>query len=307
MELETFLNLPKQEVARIVREAGPKVCVFPINGTRRWFMLEHPHVNEQDFAKSYLEAMIQCYVRLYGLWFSYGADTVLAPAFGPDLMARGDEYTHMAATGWVEMVNHPVFVDFCDTHQVRVRFYGDYRKVFQDTAYAYLLDIFDALSARTEKNDQHRLFFGLFAHDPAETLAELAIEYYQEHQCIPDKRVLIELYYGEYVPPVNFFVGFDKFAAFDMPLVATGSEDLYFTVAPSPYLTERQLRTILYDHLYARPEPDTDYSDLTSEGWTLMWNFYRANQGQTLGIGKRQRISGFWYPLPQVNIPDSFA
>ena len=40
MELESFLQLPLEEAARLVRADGPKVAVFPINGTRRWFMLE---------------------------------------------------------------------------------------------------------------------------------------------------------------------------------------------------------------------------------------------------------------------------
>ncbi len=40
------------------------------------------------------------------------------------------------------------------------------------------------------------------------------------------------LYYGEYVAPVDLFVGFDKFCTFDMPLIATGDEDLYFHGQP---------------------------------------------------------------------------
>jgi len=41
--LDSFLNLPKPEIAKLVRESGNQVCVFPINGTRRWFALEHGH------------------------------------------------------------------------------------------------------------------------------------------------------------------------------------------------------------------------------------------------------------------------
>ena len=91
-----------------------------------------------------------------------------------------------------------------------------------------------------------------------------------------------------------------------MPLVATGNEDLYFTIAPSLYLTEKQLRAILYDHLYTRPESETDYSNTTPEAWTFMKDFYRTNQGKTFGIGTRHKQGGFWYPLPQVEFPDHF-
>ena len=64
------------------------------------------------------------------------------------------------------------------------------------------------------------------------------------------------------LPPVELFIGFDKFTVFDMPLLTTGEEDLYFSVSPSPYMTIRQLRAILYDHLYVRRTPEPDYTTL---------------------------------------------
>jgi hypothetical protein len=114
------------------------------------------------------------------------------------------------------------------------------------------------------------------------------------------------MYYGEYIPPVSFFIGFDKFSSFDMPLVALGEEDLYFTISPSPYLTARQLREILYDHLYTR-RGDAEYSTLEPDEWKLMRDFYQANMNRTLGVGARQPRGGYWYPLPQVALPPNFT
>jgi hypothetical protein len=88
-----------------------------------------------------------------------------------------------------------------------------------------------------------------------------------------------------------------------MPLVATGNEDLYFTVSPSPYLNARQLRDILYDHLFARRMPESDYSDVGPKDWELMRSFYQANLESTLGVGARYKRGEFWYPLPQVKLP----
>jgi len=113
------------------------------------------------------------------------------------------------------------------------------------------------------------------------------------------------MYYGEYVEPVDFFVGFDKFCVFDMPLVGTGNEDLYFTIRPSPYLSERQLRHILYDHLYSRRGGDPDYSIMSSDDWSLMKDFYRGNIDRTMGVGIRR--GQIWYPLPQVELPPDFT
>ena len=274
MDIETFQKLPTQEVARLVRAAGPRVCVFPINGTRRWFLLEHRLEREQDFVPTYLSVTTRRHIELYQLFFDHGLDTLLTPAFGPDLMERGQGYVQMAAEGLAQLATHPDFLDFYQAYRVRVRFYGDYRRFFGPTPYAYLSGLFDEVTARTLAHDRHRLFFGLFAHDATETIAEIAVRFYQKHGRPPDRRHIVETYYGEYVGPVDLFIGFDKFSAFDMPLVATGNEDLYFTVSPSPYLVERQLRDILYDHLYARRwEPD--YSAMSADDWNLMGDFYR--------------------------------
>jgi tuberculosinol/isotuberculosinol synthase len=307
VDSETFHSLSAAQVAQLVRAKGPKVCVFPINGTRRWFMLEYSLEQEQDFGRMYLDKIAQRHIELYRLFFDHGLDTLLTPAFGPDLMSRGEGYVRMAAEGLSRLATHPEFLEFFQAYGVRVRFYGEYPKFFGSSPHAYLLDLFDRVTARTATHDRHRLFFGLFAHDATETVAELAVRYHAEHGCVPDKRTLVELYYGEYVEPVDLFIGFDKFSVFDMPLVALGNEDLYFTVSPSPYLTQGQLRDILYDHLYARREEEPDYLAMRSEDWALMREFYRLNQEKTLGVGARHKRGGGWYPLPQVKMPAAFS
>ena len=316
MDAGTFRDLPAPEVARLVRGAGPKGCVFPINGTRRWFVLECPPTVEEAqegpregdaLSSAYLEAITRRHIEMYKLLFDHGLDTLMTPAFGPDLLDRGEAYMEMAAEGLSRLANHPDFWAFYRDYQVRVRFYGDYRKFLARTPHAYLSDLFDEVTARTLGHDRHRLFFGLFAHDASETVAELGIQHYLGHGCPPDRGALVEAYYGEAVGPVDLFIGFDRFCVFDMPLVATGSEDLYFTVSPSLYLTERQLRDILYDHLYSRRQEHPDYAEMEPADWALMRAFYRLNLEKTLGLGARQKRGGFWYPLPQVELPAGFS
>jgi len=301
MDLEAFQNLSAPEIAGIVRSSGPKVCVFPINGTRRWFMLEHTVPEGADWATVYCDVAAERHIDLYGMFFDYGIGTLLTPIFGPDLLERGEEYSRMAMEGLVLLVTDPRFLGFYRDYDVRVRFYGDYRRFFAPTAYDYVSELFDEVTARTASHNRHRLFFGVCAHDAAETVGELAVQYHSEHGCLPDKKILVQMYYGEYVDPVSLFIGFDKPCAFDMPLVATGSEDLYFTVCPSPYLSPRQLRAILYDHLYSRRGSDVDYASLEAGEWHAMSEFYRANVDSTLGVGTR--VGQIWYPLAQVALP----
>lgn len=254
----------------------------------------------------YIDLAGKRHIELYRMFFDHGIDTLLTPLFGPELLARGEDYMEMAAQGMAGLATHPNFVNFYREYGVRVRFYGNHRKLFGSTPYAYLSDLFDQLTQQTLDHDRFRLFFGVFDFDPnvTEPTTEVTIRYYAEHGRIPDKRTLIEMYYGEYVKPVDFFIGFDRFCAFGMPLVGTGNEDLYFAICPSLYMTKQQLRDILYDHLYARSDDGPDYMVMQSEDWISMRDFYRANQGKTLGVGTKNRSGGFWYPLPQVEVPD---
>lgn len=301
MELETFQALPTPEVAQLVRAGGMQAVLLPMNGTRRWFLLEHAGLAESD-VQTYLDVTSHRHVDICRMMFDHGLPTLLLPTFSVHQYDRGARYLPVIAEALSRLISHPAYLEFYRAHQVRVRFYGDYRKYLADTPYAYLGDQFDAIAAQTSAHDRHRIFYGMFAHDATETTAELAVRYYQAHGRIPDKRALIEMYYGEDLPSVDLFIGFSKFRASDFGPVATGREALYFSVSPSPYLTERQWRDILYDYLYARRGPKLDYAALSPAARAEMQKFYRTNIGRTVGVGA-QHPAGFWYPLPQVETP----
>ncbi len=269
-------------------------------------MLEHTLPEGADWATAYCDVSAERHIDLYRMFFDHGIGTLLTPIFGPDLLERGEEYAGMAIEGLVLLATDSRFLTFYKEHDVRVRFYGDYRRFLAQTPYSHVSDLFDEATAQTASHRRNRLFFGVCAHDATVTVGELAVQHHSQHGCLPDKKMLVEMYYGEYVEPVSLFIGFDKPCAFDMPLVATGSEDLYFTVCPSPYLTSQQLRAILHDHLYCRRTGEVDYGTLTAEEWRGMREFYGANANRTLGVGTR--VGQIWYPLPQVtSLPDAPA
>ena len=296
ISLEEFLNLSTDQVAALVRAAGPKVAVFPINGTRRWFALEHAEAARGgDPLTAYMDISQTRHIELYRLFFDRGVDTLLTPIFGSELFRRGDSYVRrIGMDGLARLAEHPEFLQFYDDHDVRVRFYGDYRRELAGTEYAPLVDRFDAVTRRTRDHKRARLFFGVFASDLTETCAALAVGFHRDHARVPTRREMVEMVYGENVDPVSFFVGFDKLSVFDYPLLASGEEDLYFTVAPSLYLADRQLRGILYDHLYTRRAEEPDYSELTREDWAWMRGFYRENLATSMGLGALR--GNIWYP-----------
>jgi len=292
---ERFLELPVEEVAAIVRATGQKVCVFPVNGTRRWFLLEHGDKIGSDFFEAYMDESIKNHIGLCGMLFDHGVEIILAPVFGRELMRRGDEYTkRVGMDGLVRTATDKHYREFFEKYKVRVRFYGDFRDVLSGTEYEYALRAIYDVTEATRHNSAFQLYFGVFADEVTETIARFAVEHYLAHGSVPDKEALIRKYYGQDLPPASLFIGFDKFSVFDMPLLATGEEDLYFSLSPSPYMTERQLRAILYDHLYVRREPEPDYTKLPQEELDWLRDYYRKNQDQALGVGKLK--FNIWFP-----------
>ena len=284
---EQFLQLPTEEVAALVRAGGQKVCVFPVNGTRRWFLLEHAREIKDDFFEAYMHASIKNHVELCSMLFDHGIDIILAPVFGRELMRRGDEYTQrVGIDGLVRTATDQTYRQFFEQYGVRVRFYGDYRDVLTGTPYEYALSSVYEVTEATKDNTKFRLYLGVFADEFTDTISRLSVEHYLAQGSIPDKQTLIRKYYGEELPPVSIFIGFDKFSVFDMPLLTTGEEDLYFSLSPSPYMTQRQLRAILYDHLFIRPVPKPDYTELPEDALDWLREYYRKNKDFAFGVGK---------------------
>ena len=295
ISFERFLQLPTDEVSALVKNTGHKVCVFPVNGTRRWFMLEHGDKVGNDFFDAYMDSSIKNHVDLCAMLFDHGIQTLLAPVFGRELMRRGDEYTkRVGIDGLVRTASDKLYRDFFEKYNVKVRFYGDYRDVLTGTPYEYALKSIYEVTEATKHNTAFSLYFGVFADEVTETIARLSVEHYLAEGSIPDKEALVRKYYGEDLPPVSMFIGFDKFNAFDMPLLTTGEEDLYFSLSPSPYMSEHQLRAILYDHMYVRPVPEPDYAKLTSEELGWMKDYYRHHQDHVFGVGKLK--FNLWFP-----------
>lgn len=301
MDSKTFQNLPTAEIAKLVRAAGPKVAVFPINGTRRWFMLEHPKLLDSDSPiEIFIETLSQRLLDICKLFFDHGIHTVLAPVMGPDIMERGESYAPIGVGGLLWFAESQRALDFYRKQDVRVRMYGDAQRYCENTPYACTLPAFESLTQRTANHQSHRLFLGICAHDASENVAKIGVDFYREHGHLPDKRQIVEAYYGEYVEPVDIFIGSGQPAAFDMPLIATGNENLYFTAAPSAYLDTQMLRSILYDHLYVRSADEADYDDISSEDWRHLANFYTRNRRAVLGLGYQHNGNHFWYPAPQL-------
>ena len=290
--LERFLQLPTEELAALVRATGPKVCVFPFNGTRRWFLLEHSNSSQRELGKIYAQETANGYIRIYRMLFEHGIETVVAPVFGKDILERGEEYMRAIGEHITLVADHPEFISFYRDYDARVQFYGDYRKEF-GPRYQHIIQSFDNVIELTRLHGKHRLFYGVFADEATQAIAELSIQYYQTHKRPPSRAELIQMYYGEPIEKADLFIGFEKFTVFDYPMLNSGVESLYFTVAPSLYMTQTLLRKILFDHMYLRPLPEPDYHKLSPDELAAMQRAYREGRENVFGVGEVE--GGIWY------------
>jgi tuberculosinol/isotuberculosinol synthase len=296
-QLSEWLRWPTERVARwITAGFQPVVMGWPFNGTRRWYLA----YRRQDLnARDYLTTLTRRQAELNRMIFAHGIDTILTPLFGSKLLGRGSAYTQYVFSGLSQLADDEVYQEMFAAG-VRIRFYGDYEEMLDAPIFRPTLEACASLAAATASGNGPTLLIGLFADSPHATLARLSVEFAQRWGRPPDRRELIEAYYGLAVPDLSIYLGFAQPVLFDIPLLATGQEDLYVTLNPSPSLTEKQLREILYDHLVTRRVPEVDYDKLPDEAQDALAEYYKRCSGVTMGIGLIDPLTGVWKPLPLV-------
>jgi hypothetical protein len=220
----------------------------------------------------------------------------VAPGFGADLLRRGSAYTRQVLGGLLQLADDETYQEMF-AHGVRLRFYGDYEASLDTPYFRPMLRACADLTAATEAGDGPLLMIGLFADAPYRTLIGLSVDFARERGHPPSREELIEAYYGLPISDLGLYLGFAQPALFDVPLLATGQEDLYATLTPSPTLTEKQLREILYDHLVTRRVPETDYDTLSDEALERLAEYNGRFHGATLGVGRIDPLTGMWTPL----------
>lgn len=292
--LSDWLDWPRERVARWVRsQPRPVVMGWPFNGTRRWYVL---HRRANPDADDYMKTLIRRQAQQHRSVFAHGVGVIVAPGFGADLLRRGSVYTRYVLGGLLQLADDEIYQEMF-AHGVRLRFYGDYEESLDTPSLRPMLRACADLTAATEAGDGPLLMIGLFADAPCRTLISLSVDFARERGYAPSRQELIVAYYGLPISDLGLYLGFAQHALFDIPLLATGQEDLYATLTPSPTLTEKQLREILYDHLVTRRVPEADYDVLSDEALERLAEYNAHFHGATLGVGRIDPLTGMWTPL----------
>jgi hypothetical protein len=240
--------------------------------------------------------MIHYQASKHRLLFELGASAILAPCFGYGLLKRGEDYTRYVLGALLRLGDDPVNQEMFDSG-VRLRFYGDYEEALNTPALRPMLTACHELTQMTSDNTGPLLMLGLFADSPYERLARLSVDFAHRQGRPPSRTELVWEYYGVEVPDLSLYLSFAQPSVFDVPLIATGQEDLYATMSPSPEVTERQLREILYDHFILRAGGDVDYEALPEESVRRLESYNEAMRERTLGVGTVDPETGLWIPL----------
>ena len=295
--LSEWLGWPTERVsAWVSAQPEPVVMGWPYNGTRRWYVA---HRLRNPDAKDYLKVLIRRQAEHHRLIFAHGVGVILAPSFGAETLKRGETYTRYALGGLARLPEDEVYRALIDSG-VRIRFYGDYREALTLAGLRSVLETCDILTEATASGGGPLLLIGLFADDPYPTIARLSVEFAEREGRAPGRAELIEAYYGLPVPDLSLYVGFVQPEMFDVPLLTTGLEHLYATLNPSPDLTERQLREILYDHLVTRRAAPVNYEALSPEAQLDLAEYIERRKGDTLVLGRIDPLTGLWRPtLPK--------
>ena len=270
--LDTWLNLTTTEIAEIVSVRAATAAVY-LNGTRRWFLSRSQ--NWEDYPAMTAAA----HRELNQLLYVHGVQTLIQPLLGYDLLERGRDYLNMAVEpGLMELVK-PNYLDWLHQLEVRVSFYGNWQETLQRLEYDAVVDSLMSLTEETQNYTRHKLLFGVFADEGLDRIVSLA-------QQITDGDALMTAYYGQPVAPVNLVIGSGQPAIWDLPLLDINKASLYFMQAPTFYLDQRMLRSILYDYLYHRVNDEAIYEGLSEQYW---------QRYQVIGLGKQSQ--GGWIAI----------
>ena len=308
-----FQNMPTAQVAALLSANRRRSVVIAVTGTQRWFNLDRKSgmVPQEAYWDEYRQAVGEQFIALLHLLFEHGIHTVFIPLLANRV--RGQVYLDQVLRYLPHLVTDRAFQKFYNDLQAQVRFYGPYRSVLESLGLgeAHEMMISEVMRHQVDEN-KRRVFWGLITPDadPDMEIAQHAIEHYRCTGAVPSREQLVEALYGCQIEPIDFLLTGGKFQVLTyLPPLLKGKEDLYFTVNSPLGLTQRQLRSILFDKLYCRRTAPGNrrYQDFSPQTLLEMKSLFDLNRESVVGVGRFHPEGKFWYPIPQVKLPDALV
>lgn len=276
----------------------PLVVGWPYDGTRRWYLAHRDGSSEYE---SYVAVLAQRQAQISRMMFEHGTAVLLTPLFGDALLARGIKYAKLGLSSLRQLGESPSFRQLY-AEGIRVRFYGAYVEPLQELGLWNTIDYIKTLENDTAAGKGPLLLIGLFAERFYEAASSYIANLARVQRRTPTEREVIEDYYGVPVPRLSLYISYARPALYDVPFLTSGYEDLYSTLGPSPSMTKRQFREILYDHYVARRTVEEDYDQLSDSARQLLKSYVTSSEGMTLGLGRVDASTRTWLPWLPNNV-----
>jgi hypothetical protein len=306
---EKFFNLSAREIRRLViQKKKPRTGIFLADGNRRLVMTMTgltPGADADGFYREYLKMVTRYFRENLKVFFDYGLSTLFFPLFGPSLLERERPYRESAIPGLTDVLfKSETWSRFYREYDIRIKPYGNVKRLDLEFPGLDLAGKVGQMAAHTSRHQAHTLYFGFFSTPWLETeMIRRVNAFMKSHGYEPGQKQMIELYYGEDVPPADFFINSTRNAGLGAlpPFISGRETNIYTLVSPGIFALNREtFRNILYDLLFGRepakanePEsgeykPDEDFS----RELQALNGFYRLHRQTVIGRGKR--IGRFW-------------
>lgn len=276
--LDEFLAAPIGQVAKV----APASIVFAPGGTRRAAVFAGLLAQGDDYARLVQTEMLSC----FGLMFDHGIQNIFMALLiekhykekTPDYQEHIIDWINWGVAGEKSLAHY-------DHHGWRVRLlYSEIEPRLRGAAHR--------LETQTASVSDKTVWFFLGV-SPESLLQRLvaAIEKTEDRTY----EGIVRAMYGEQIPPATLYLAFGKPSiSLDLlPPLLTRDLQCYWSQRPSFNLSERQLRTILYDYAYVRR---TWREDKTGRAEKALAYRSAWEEGPTIGLGVR--LGPFWYPAP---------
>lgn len=294
--INDFMTLSTYSVSSLLEKKGnPCSGVFIADGNRRMVMCKTGlKPNSEEFYFAYARYFVESLKKSLQLFFSHGLKYLFFPLFGPSLLVRRNNFQSIT----IPIVYNELFVGkkwlrFYNDNGIRLKVYGDLDRLSEIDVNNLnkKQGILEAVK-RTASNAKHTLLFGFMADNTqGMEIPNQIVQFYLSYKRVPTQKEMIELYYGEDIPMVDFIILSNKLSgqgAFP-PLVSTQKAKMYFLPVPGfEALDEKMFRRILFDLIYVQninrlPEYEEDAVECVDE---LNELFSNCKQ-EVIGISKK--------------------
>jgi len=289
---EEFLALGAPEVSHIVRlRERPKAGVFIADGNRRLVMCRTGlSPTSPGFYLQYARFFVDSLKESLSIFFDHALETLFFPLYGPSVPSRARSFRDIVIPSVYRAVFlSPEWLQFFNEKGIRVKVYGDLSELDRVDPQGPVMakGIRDTIE-KTAMNTSHTLYFGFMAEPTAfSQLPSLIIAFYQQHHRTPTLPEMVQLYYGDPIPPVDFIIFSEKLSIRALPpFVSAQDIKAYYLPVPGFLgLNALNYKKILYDLLYMQPtESVPEYPEDSQGALTDLDRFYGRHTDTVIGL-----------------------